>query len=127
MITSFRNDLGQNLSLFLSLENAFHRGLILKSTKRGKIQNSPPFYRLACFYKPIRGKVCTFSILGNESSVKRKPSSKIWSTIWKGNISLQKLLCQKAMSKQIEWGVQNRPITKNDVLPVTTLFFENLC
>ena len=30
-----------------------------------------------------------------------------------------KLLCQK----QIEWGVQNGPITKNGVLPETSSFF----
>ena len=30
-----------------------------------------------------------------------------------------KLLCQK----QIEWGVQTRPITKNGVLPETASFF----
>ena len=29
------------------------------------------------------------------------------------------------MLGQIEWDVQNGPITKNGVLPVTTLFFEN--
>ena len=27
--------------------------------------------------------------------------------------------------RQIEWWVQNGPMTKNGVLPVTTLFFEN--
>ena len=30
---------------------------------------------------------------------------------------------QKPMLRQIEWGLQNEPITKNGVLPVTTLFF----
>ena len=30
------------------------------------------------------------------------------------------------MLEQIEWGVQNGPITKNGVLPLTNLFFENL-
>ena len=30
-----------------------------------------------------------------------------------------------AMLRQIEWGVQNGPITKNEVLPVTTFLFEN--
>ena len=30
------------------------------------------------------------------------------------------------MLRQIEWGVQNRPITKNQLLPLTTSFFENL-
>ena len=34
-----------------------------------------------------------------------------------------KLPYQQPMLRQIEWGVQNRPITKNGVLPVTTLFF----
>ena len=27
------------------------------------------------------------------------------------------------MLRQIEWGVQNRPITKNTVLPAAALFF----
>ena len=31
------------------------------------------------------------------------------------------------MLRQIEWGVQNEPITKNTVLPVSTLIFENFC
>ena len=30
------------------------------------------------------------------------------------------------MLRQIEWGVQNRPITKNGLLPQTALFYENL-
>ena len=30
------------------------------------------------------------------------------------------------MLEQIEWGVQNGRITKNGVLPLTNLFFENL-
>ena len=34
-----------------------------------------------------------------------------------------KLLCQKPISRQIEWRLQNGPITKSGVLPVTTLFF----
>ena len=29
------------------------------------------------------------------------------------------------MLKQIEWGEQNEPISKNGVFPVTTLFFNN--
>ena len=33
------------------------------------------------------------------------------------------LICQKPMLRQIEWGVQNGPITKNGNLPLTTLFF----
>ena len=30
------------------------------------------------------------------------------------------------MLRQIEWGVQNGAITKSGVLPLTTLFFQNL-
>ena len=30
------------------------------------------------------------------------------------------------MLRQIEWGVQNRPITKDGLLPLTTLFYESL-
>ena len=32
------------------------------------------------------------------------------------------MLCQKPMLRQIEWGVQNGPITENRVLPVTKYF-----
>ena len=31
------------------------------------------------------------------------------------------------MLKQIEWEVQNGPITENGVLAVTTLFFWKIC
>ena len=34
---------------------------------------------------------------------------------------------QKPMLRQIECSVQNRPVTKNGVLPVTTLFFRKHC
>ena len=34
-----------------------------------------------------------------------------------------KLPCQKLMLRQIEWGVQIGPITKNALLPLITLFF----
>ena len=34
-----------------------------------------------------------------------------------------KLLFQKSMLRQIEWRLQNGPITKSGVLPVTNLFF----
>ena len=37
-----------------------------------------------------------------------------------------KLSSQKAVLRQIEWGVQNGPITKNRVLPLITLFFWKL-
>ena len=31
------------------------------------------------------------------------------------------------MLRQIKWGVQNRPTTKNGVLPITTLVFRKFC
>ena len=31
------------------------------------------------------------------------------------------------MLRQIEWGVQNGPITKNGVLPENTLYFRKFC
>lgn len=34
--------------------------------------------------------------------------------------------CQNLMSSQIEWGVKNRPITKDRVWPPTTSSFEKL-
>ena len=34
------------------------------------------------------------------------------------------LHCQMPMLRHIEWGVQNEPITKNRVLPLTTLFLQ---
>ena len=37
-----------------------------------------------------------------------------------------KLPCQKPILRQIEWEVQNGPITKNGVLPATTFFFVSL-
>ena len=33
---------------------------------------------------------------------------------------------QNTMLRQTEWGVQNGPITKNGVLPATTLFFSEI-
>ena len=38
-----------------------------------------------------------------------------------------KLPYPNPMFKQIEWWVQNEPITKNGLLPVTALFFRKLC
>ena len=34
-----------------------------------------------------------------------------------------KLSYQKSILKQIKWGAQNRPFTKNGLLPVTTSYF----
>ena len=38
-----------------------------------------------------------------------------------------KLPYQKPMLRETEWWLQNRPNTKNGVLPVTTLFFRKFC
>ena len=40
-----------------------------------------------------------------------------------GLFLVQTTMNQKRMLRQIEWGVQNRPITKNGRLPPTTSFF----
>ena len=34
-----------------------------------------------------------------------------------------KLFCQKPVLRQIEWGMENGPITKTRLLPLTTSFF----
>ena len=59
-------------------------------------------------------------------------SVKNWSTIFKlkalrlkTHYFNTKLPYQKPILRQIELWVQNGPITKNRVLPVTTLFFGN--
>ena len=39
----------------------------------------------------------------------------------------RKTACQMPMLRQMEWGVQNRPIAKNGVLPITTLYFWKIC
>ena len=61
---------------------------------------------------------------------KRKPFLKNWSTVfWLKPLRLKTynfhstLLCYKPMLRQIEWQLQNGPITKSGVWPVTTLFF----
>ena len=41
-------------------------------------------------------------------------------------ISIQNC-CEKPMLRQIEWRLQNGPIIKSGVLPVTTLFFWKIC
>ena len=59
---------------------------------------------------------------------------KHWSTVfWLNPLRLKthhfhsQLLCQKPMSRQIEWWLQNGPITKSGVLPATTYFFWKIC
>ena len=61
---------------------------------------------------------------------RKKTFSKNWGTVFQLKALRLKthnfhtnLSYQKPMLKQIEWWVQNGPITKNRVLPVTTLVF----
>ena len=65
---------------------------------------------------------------------KTKTFFKNWSAIFqlkalklKKYHSHTKLPYQKPMLRQIEWWVQNGPITKNQVFPVTNWFFWKLC
>ena len=62
------------------------------------------------------------------------PTQKNWSTIFQLKVLRlktqhfhTKLLSQKPVLRQKECGVQNGPITRNGVLPVTTLFFRKFC
>ena len=75
-----------------------------------------------------------FSTLKLWNQFCRKPSSKNWSTVFllkvlglKMQHFRAKLPCQKPMLRQIKWGVQDGPITKNKVLAVTTSVFRNFC
>ena len=81
-------------------------------------------------------KFWTFSILQlwNRFSGKRKNFSKSWSNVFlvesikiENALFPYKLPYQKSMLRQIEWWAQNGAITKNEVLPVTTLFFWKFC
>ena len=68
--------------------------------------------------------------LWNRFSGKRKPFSKNWNTDFylkalrlKTHHFHAKLPYQKPMLRQTEWWLQNGPIRKNGVLPVTIFFF----
>ena len=80
----------------------------------------------------ISEKFWTFSILQlwNRFSGKRKLFKKtgvLKALRLKTHHFHTKLPYQKPMLRQIEWWLQNGPITKNGVLPVTTSFFKKLC
>ena len=64
------------LVFILTLENAFFRGLVLKSTERAYVllknstrdfQNSPPFKRPTCFYVTISGNFECFQYFNSET------------------------------------------------------------
>ena len=57
-------------------------------------------------------------------------SKKNWSRVFqlkalrlKAHHFHSELFCQEPMLRQIEWRLQNGPITQSGVLPVTTLIF----
>ena len=88
------------------------------------------------FLSDHQWKFWTFSILylWKEFSGKRKPFSKNWRTDFLLKVLRlrthhfhSELPCQKPMLRQIEWWVQNGPITKNGVFPVAILFFWKFC
>ena len=61
-----------------------------------------------------------------------KPSAKKWGTAFslkvlrlKTHHFHTKLPCRKPMLRNIEWGLQNGPITKNGFLSGTTFYFLN--
>ena len=73
----------------------------------------------------------SFQFLNFESSLLKKQELflKTWSTVSQFRVLFMKEQhfhtkppCQKSMLRQIEWGVQNRPITKNGLSPLTTSF-----
>ena len=76
----------------------------------------------------------TFLKVFNRFSEKRKPFSiklehlfLVESTKLKAHHFRIKRPYQKPLLKQIEWWVQNGPITKNRAFPVTNLFFWKFC
>ena len=94
-------------------------------------QNNPSFQRSACFYVAISGNFKRFQYSNFETdflengSLFQKTGVPFFSWISTKieNVSLPyKTVYQKPMVRQIEWWVQNGPITKNGVYPVTTLF-----
>ena len=80
----------------------------------------------------IIGNLKVFNTLTlKQFSEKCKPFLKNLSTVFFKVLRLitqhfhTKLLCQKPMLRQIEWGVQNEPITKNGVLPELLFLSKN--
>ena len=99
-------------------------------------QNSPPLKRSACCYVTISGHFERFQyfnfetdFLEDENLFKKTgvPFFSLKALRLETHHFDTKLPYQKPMLRQIEWWVQNGPITKNGVLPVTTLFFRKSC
>ena len=84
------------------------------------------------FLSESQWKFGTFSILTLKQILWKTKTflKKNWSTAFylkllrlKMRYFHTKLLSQKPMLRQIEWWVENGPITKKGVLPATALFF----
>ena len=115
------------------------RGLISKPIEKSCVPlkncNSdfrPPFKRSACFYVTITGHFERFQnfITSKQFSAKIKLILKNWSIVFQFRVLQKKvhyfrvkLPCQRPVLRQIEWGVQNTPITKNGLLLLTRLSF----
>ena len=101
------------------------RWILLKSGTKD-FKNSLPFEKSACFCATTTGNfecvhyfIFEINFLKNENLFENTGvpffSSKYYFH--------KTLPCQKPLLRQIQWEVQNVPITKDKVLPVTTLFF----
>ena len=86
--------------------------VLLKNCTRDFL-NRPPLERSACFHVTITGDFERFQCFNFQLKILRLKMHYLRTT----------LHCQKLISRQIEWRIQNGYITKNGVLPVTTLFF----
>ena len=119
------------------------RGFISKSTEIAQVflkngtrdfENSHPFEISACFYVTITGNFGRFRYFKqtlNKLSEKQKPFPISWSATFQLKVLRlktqnchTKMPFQKPMLKQIEWEVQNGPLTKNAILAVTNFFLE---
>ena len=105
--------------------------VILKNGTRD-FQNTPPFKISACFHVTISGNFERFQnfnlkidFLKNKNLFKY--SFLVKSTKIENAPFPYKTAISEANVKTIECWVQNGPITKNGLLPVTTLFFWKFC
>ena len=116
----------------------FIRSFIFKPTEKIKaplknssrdFKNKRQFKRSTYFYMTITGDFKRFHYFNFNINFleKQKPFLKNWTTVfrwrywdWKHNISIR----QTSILRQVAWGVQNVPFTKNAVLPLT---FSSFC
>ena len=124
--------LGQNLGW------SFLRGFILKPRERAQVflkngtrdfQNSPPFERLPCFFVTISEKFKRFQqfnfetdFLENGNFFQKTGVFKLKAIRLKTHHSHNKTAISEA-NVETEWWLQNGPVTRNGVLPLTTLLF----